>query len=31
MWKKGGCHPEINNEKALGEEMRRRCFENDRK
>jgi hypothetical protein len=29
--KRGGCHPEINNEEALGKEMSRRGFEKRRK
>jgi hypothetical protein len=27
VWKKGGCHPEMNNEESLGKEMSRRGFE----
>jgi hypothetical protein len=31
MWKREGCHPEINNDKSAGEEMSRRGFEKRRK
>jgi hypothetical protein len=31
MWKRGGFHPEINNEIALREKMSRRSFEKRKK